>query len=87
MISAVAVLVNVKFEICFEINFATFQPQPTQLAYLLKSIIKSNLINGCPTESPGERGFEYIKRWGGSSRILKLTLKGDQSGLGSSILC
>ena len=32
-----------------------------QLAYLLKSIIKSNLINGCPTERLGGRGLEYKK--------------------------
>ena len=72
-----------------------------QLAYLFKSIIKSNLMNRCPTESPGGRGFEYKKvgmfveafEIDPEGRPISawlahfLTPKRDQSGRGSSILC
>ena len=58
---------------------------PTKLYLVCASKKFSFSFSRSPYRGGGGGGLEYNKRWGCSSRILKLTPKGDQTGRGSRI--
>ena len=73
--AAVEIHEDVQSNFSIGIHWGTFN-----LSYEVSTLLISNF-----TSRVGGEGLKYKKRWGCSSRILKLTPKGDQSGRCSHI--